>query len=99
MFEQDVMNIIATLDERIRQLEKHIHYPHSEVAMKEARHLEPNGMTILAALEDCLIVDFTLSGDRVIVAEMCDGYFERSLSKEQFVQMIAELQLLLEKMP
>jgi hypothetical protein len=26
----------ANLETRIRQLEKHIHYPHSEVAMKEA---------------------------------------------------------------
>ncbi len=67
--------------------------------MKEIRDLDCGDRTMLAALEDHRIVDFELAGDRVVVTEACDGYFRRALTKEQFTQLITELQALLEKMP
>lgn len=36
MYAPDYSGRIAALEERIRQLEKHIQYPHNETAMKEA---------------------------------------------------------------
>jgi len=67
--------------------------------VKKIRDLDCGGLTVLAALEDHRIVDFELAGDRVVVTEMCDGYFSRALNKGQFTQLIAELQALSEKMP
>jgi hypothetical protein len=35
-YAQKIAKIVETQDNRIGQLEKHIHYPHNETAMKEA---------------------------------------------------------------
>jgi len=60
--------------------------------------LETEDMTVLAALEENRIVDFTVTDDGLVITEMCDGYFRRLLTRTQFAEMIAELQALLEKM-
>uniref|UniRef100_A0A6M3JYC6 Uncharacterized protein n=1 Tax=viral metagenome TaxID=1070528 RepID=A0A6M3JYC6_9ZZZZ len=56
--------------------------------------------SILERLEDDQIVSFEVSPDRsnIEVMECCDGYFTRKMGKEQLVKMIAELQVLADKM-
>jgi len=65
---------------------------------RKAHPLETEDMTVLASLEGSRIVDFVPTRDGLVIAEMCDGYFRRLLTRTQFAQMIAELQALLEKM-
>jgi uncharacterized Fe-S cluster-containing MiaB family protein len=59
----------------------------------------PHPMTILERLQD-RIVDFTLHEDKrgINLDECCDHYFRVELSKEEFGQMIAELQALHDQM-
>ena len=60
---------------------------------------EGNYSSLLNALDDQRIVNFQLRGELLIIGESCDGYFERSLTKEQFGRFIGELQQLYNEMP
>lgn len=54
--------------------------------------------SVLSALEDDRIVSFYKDGESLVVAECCDGYFAKRLSKEQVNSLIRELQEIYESM-
>lgn len=55
--------------------------------------------TVLKALKEEHIVEFSTKGGVLTVEECCDRYFYAELTKGDFAQMIRELQALYETMP
>jgi hypothetical protein len=65
---------------------------------EKARPLVESAPSMRESLEDSNLVSFELYDDLLEIAEMCDGYYRRSLTKEQFRQLLGELQKLYEQM-
>lgn len=65
--------------------------------MNKGVPLSEAGMTILEALEEGRIVSFGKQDGQVLMAESCDGYFKRTLTKDQFGRFITALQDLYEE--
>jgi hypothetical protein len=65
-----------TLEERIRQLEKHIHYPHNETAMKEA-----------AARAQATVDTIPMRSDVEAILTMT-AFIKRLLSPEDFAYAV-----------
>ena len=65
---------------------------------EKAQPLVETAPSILESLEESNLVSFKLDDNLLEITEMCDGYYRRSLTKEQFRQLLGELQKLYEQM-
>ena len=65
---------------------------------EKAHPLVESSPSMLESLEDSNLVSFELVDGLLEVTEMCDEYYRRSLTKEQFGNLLTELQKLYEQM-